>query len=293
MSADREVIVFSLPFSVLSVSGQDHISFLHSILSQDIAGMQTGEWRETALLSATSHVMALMTAIKTENSILLLSGAGQAELISKKLARFIITEDVQTQDITTEWQLLEVWGPQRESFLKQLSPAAQIGRQKHLKCTRSLLPAAEKIPAETVLSSESTREMLRIENGMLAYGKDINEKIMLSETRLEKIAASETKGCYPGQEVVAKIETYQRLNRCFVKLIWDSASDKINLPAEGSVILDIENGAEIGCLTSRTYSPFLKKIIGLGWLKRGFFEKPIKVTVKSETNITAETSALA
>jgi len=293
MSADREVIVFSLPFSVLSVSGQDHISFLHSILSQDIAGMQTGEWRETALLSAASHVMALMTAIKTENSILLLSGSGQAELILKKLARFIITEDVQTKDTTAEWQLLEVWGPQKESFLKKLSPAVQIGRQRHLKCARALLPASEKTPEETAVGSEAAREMLRIENGMLAYGRDIDETIMLSETRLEKIAASETKGCYPGQEVVAKIETYKRLNRCFVKLSWDSVSDKTILPTEGAIILDIESGAEIGCLTSRTYSPFLKKMIGLGWLKRGFFEKPIKVAVKAETNITAETSALA
>lgn len=292
MSADRDMIIFSPSFSVLSVSGQDHISFLHSILSQDIASMQVGEWREAALLSATSHVIALMTAIKTQHSILLLSGAGQADLISRKLDRFIIAEDVQSKEITAEWQLLEVWGPQKENFLKQLPPATQIDRQKYWKCVRALLPASEKVPVGTAIGSEAAREMLRIENGMLTYDKDIDETIMLSETRLEKIAASETKGCYPGQEVVAKIETYKRLNRCFVKLTWDTVSGETNLPAEKSIILDIESGVEIGCLTSRTYSPFLKKMIGLGWLKRGFFEKPIKVAVKAETNITAETAAL-
>lgn len=284
-----EVLVFPIKdFSLLRVSGSDAASFLHSILSQDIQSMILGEWREAALLSATSHVSAYMTAIKNADSILLLSTAGQADVISKKLDRFIITEDVQIKDIGSDWQLLEVWGPRKENFLKQLDASAQIGRQKHLKCAHVLLPSGDKIPGGTAIGTEKAREMLRIENGMLAYGKDFDENIMLSETLLEKIAASETKGCYPGQEVVAKIETYKRLNRSFVRLEWDEEI----FPESGAMILDIQSGAEIGRLTSRTYSPFLKKMVGLGWLKRGFFEMPIEVAIKAEANITARTSAL-
>lgn len=284
-----EVLIFPIKdFCLLRVSGSDAVSFLHSILSQDIESMILGEWREAALLTATSHIAAYMTAIKNADSILLLSVAGQADMISKKLDRYIITEDVQINDLSAEWQLLEVWGPKKEDFLNQLGASAQLGRQKHLKCARVLVPASEKIPAGAAMGTENAREMLRIENGMLAYGKDFDETIMLSETLLEKIAASETKGCYPGQEVVAKIETYKRLNRSFVRLEWDAEK----YPENGAAILDLQSGAEIGRLTSRTYSPFLKKMVGLGWLKRGFFEMPIEVAIKAETNITARTSAL-
>lgn len=288
-TAPPEVLVFPIEhFSLLRVSGSDAVSFLHSILSQDIQSMALGEWREAALLTATSHVSAYVTAIKNADSVLLLSIAGQADILSKKLDRFIITEDVRVNDIAGEWQLLEVWGPKKEIFLTHLNNTAQVGRQQHLKYVRVLMPASEKIPTGVATGSESAREMLRIENGILAYRKDFDETIMLSETLLEKIAASETKGCYPGQEVVAKIETYKRLNRSFVRLEWDEKKT----PENGALLLDIESGAEIGRLTSRTYSPFLKKMVGLGWLKRGYFEMPIKVAIQAETNIPAKTSAL-
>ncbi len=295
----REALVFRLPFSLLSISGADHVSFLHSILSQDIASMQIGDWREAALLSATSHVQSYMTAIKTNASVLLLSIEGQADSLSQKLNRFVITEDVQIKDISADWQLCEVWGPQKENFLKKLSSLPLADNQNFFKGTRFLLQASENLPPETTLGLTSSREMLRIENGIIAFGKDFDETIMLSETRLEKIAASETKGCYPGQEVVAKIETYKRLNRSFVQLAWGSLLDfssalkaQPELPAVGAVIINPVSGEEIGRLTSRAYSPFQKKTVGLGWLKRGFFEQPIEVSIKSETAISAKTALL-
>lgn len=284
----REALVFRLPFSLLSISGTGHVSFLHNILSQDIASMQIGEWRESALLSATSHVQAYMTAIKTNSSVLLLSMEGQANPLSQKLNRFVITEDVQIKDISADWQLFEVWGPRKENFLKKLSSLTLADNQSYFKGNRFLLQPSESLPSETALGLPSSREMLRIENGMLAFGKDFDETIMLSETRLEKIAASETKGCYPGQEVVAKIETYKRLNRSFVQLKCDSNE----LPEVGAKIFSVTSQEEIGRLTSRAYSPFHQKTVGLGWLKRGFFEQPIEVSIKSETTISAKTELL-
>lgn len=250
--------------------------------------MQSGDWREAALLSATSHVLGYMTAIKTDHAILLLTIEKQAEILTQKLSRFIIAEDVRIKDVSGEYQLFEVWGPQKENFLKKLSSQTPIDNQNIFKGGRFLLPASENLAGETPLGLASSREMLRIENGMLAFGKDFDETIMLSETRLEKIAASETKGCYPGQEVVAKIETYKRLNRSFVRLSF--SSEPAAQPDEGAIIFDEAGREEIGRLTSRVYSPFLKKTVGLGWLKRGFFEQPIKVTVKSKSTVTGLTS---
>ena len=95
-------------------------------------------------------------------------------------------------------------------------------------------------------------------------------------------SASETKGCYPGQEVVAKIETYKRLNRSFVRLTFTTTPTE--LPKMDASICS-KSGEEVGRITSRAYSPSLKKGVGLGWLKRGFFEQPVEVSIKSKTTI--------
>ena len=263
----------------IEVSGTDHAAFLHQILSQDMLEMQPREWREASLLSATSHVLAYLFAIKLENSVLLVGSPGSFEKVCRLLEKFHITEDVQIQAPQEKWDFLEVWGnfKSEKSGRLHFKPEGQNGKR-----TLLLSKSSENLFQKERVTANETREVLRIENSVLEFGKDFDENFMLSETRLEKRAASETKGCYPGQEVVAKIETYKRLNRSFVRLTFSAEI----LPAEGSVICNAA-GEEIGRLTSRAYAPFLKKNFGLGWLKRGFFEQPVEVSVKSETAIPA------
>ncbi len=283
----------------IQVSGADHAVFLHNILSQDILAMRPGEWRETALLSATSHVLAYMFAVKLADSVLLLSVPETNSKICGLLEKFLITEDVQIRDAGKDWNLFEIWGPAAEKMIRVNAPQAMTYKPEGNRGPRAvaLTPSTSVTFKSENCGDEALRETLRIENGILEFGKDFNETIMLSETRLEKKSASETKGCYPGQEVVAKIETYKRLNRSFVGLMFNlssavdnSASEPSAQPAAGSAIIDPKSGEEIGRLTSRAYSPFHKKTVGLGWLKRGFFEQPIEVSIKAETAIPAQTT---
>ncbi|MCB9799931.1 MAG: hypothetical protein H6757_04150 [Candidatus Omnitrophica bacterium] len=130
----------------------------------------------------------------------------------------------------------------------------------------SLKSAAAQLPLE--VSSNEVQEILRIENGQLRYGVDITDDMLLPETGLEDLYASETKGCYPGQEVVAKIKTYGRLNRKIVKLIFEGGK----LPLPGEIIFSGEK--EAGRITSACFLPDTKnKGIALGLLKRHFFEE--------------------
>ena len=273
--------IFLQPAAVLEVSGGDHVSFLHSILSQDILTMQNGEWREAALLSATSHVRALMTAVKTENSVLLIASANQTASIPALLDKFIITEDVRITDVSSEWKVYEIWGTHAVNEIKKINFAYA---ENAARGNRLRLLTKECITAE---NDAALREILRVENGLLEFGADVDESIRLSETRREKIAASETKGCYPGQEVVAKIETYKRLNRSFVKLEWNGEK----LPEKNAAIVEKKSGEEIGRLTSRTFVPSSSKAAGLGWLKRGFYEVPVEAFFAG-TDIQIKTSAL-
>ena len=284
--AKRAVVIFDRSLCAqIEVSGADHVEFLHQILSQDILGMHPGEWKETALLSATSHILAYMFAVRLERSILLISSPGSSEKICLLLEKFHIAEDVQFAAARERWDFLELWGPDAAELIKKYAdPQTFFFRPEGPSGQRTLLlsKASKRLFQNERLIENETREIFRIENGILEFGKDFDENIMLSETRLEKKSASETKGCYPGQEVVAKIETYKRLNRSFVRLLFTATPTE--LPKVGASICN-KSGEEVGRITSRAYSPSLKKGVGLGWLKRGFFEQPVEVSIKSKTTI--------
>lgn len=123
--------------------------------------------------------------------------------------------------------------------------------------------------------SEETREILRIEAGILRYGRDFDETVLLPETGLEKIAASATKGCYPGQEVVARIDTYGGLNRKIVKLLVEGKT----IPASGSRIEADQK--EAGKVLSAAWSPALNCPAALGLLTKGFFEQPREFSIQT------------
>lgn len=130
-------------------------------------------------------------------------------------------------------------------------------------------------------------EPLRIEAGLLRHGVDMDESTILSETGLEQTAVSSTKGCYPGQEVVARIETYKGLNRKIFGFILEGDS----LPKPKSKVIAADK--EIGWITSAAHSKNLGKGIALGYLSKGYWEKGLKVKIDSEGNeIQAETAAL-
>lgn len=106
---------------------------------------------------------------------------------------------------------------------------------------------------------------LRLEAGIPWYGIDMDERNLFPETGLPH-ALSESKGCYIGQEVVARLMTYAQVNKRRVGLEFPGET----VPAAGALLY--ENGREAGHVTSACLSPSLGKIIGMGYLHRAFAE---------------------
>jgi folate-binding protein YgfZ len=119
----------------------------------------------------------------------------------------------------------------------------------------------------------------RIEAGRPLYGIDFDDSILPAETgSLFNRAVSLTKGCYLGQEIVARMHARQQVARQLVG--WKIESDA--LPMAGAKLLD-DKGNEIGGVTSSTLSPILSDVaIGLGYVKRPFVAPGTKVRVPAE-----------
>jgi len=104
---------------------------------------------------------------------------------------------------------------------------------------------------------------------------------------LAEIAADDAKGCYPGQEVVARVSTYGGLQRKITGLLFE----KSMLPSRGNKI--VAAGKEIGQISSACLSPTLDKGIAIGIVQKGYFEKPCEVVIKADAgDIRATTTQL-
>ncbi|HEU5201492.1 MAG TPA: glycine cleavage T C-terminal barrel domain-containing protein, partial [Nitrospira sp.] len=108
------------------------------------------------------------------------------------------------------------------------------------------------------------RDALRIEAGLPKAGPDLNEEIVPPEANLEGKAFSLTKGCYPGQEVVARMDTYGNVRRHLVGLLAKGST----VPPKGAKLFSGDR--EVGWISSSTLSPEFKAPIALGFPLRDF-----------------------
>lgn len=127
----------------------------------------------------------------------------------------------------------------------------------------------------------------RIEGGRPIYGIDFDESILPAETGQFNRAVSVTKGCYLGQEIVARMYARQQVAKQLVGIKMESDA----LPIAGAKCFD-ENSNEIGGVTSSTLSPVLSNTaIGLAYLKRPFFAPGTTVVVPAEGEMRKATVA--
>ena len=127
----------------------------------------------------------------------------------------------------------------------------------------------------------------RLEAGEPWAGVDWDETILLPETGLERVLVSGTKGCYIGQEIVARMQTYGSPSKRLMGLAFAEATK----PSPGDRIL--KEGAEVGVLTSSGDSPALGRPIAMGYIKRGADEPGTRVeVVHGSTRLSATVSLL-
>src|SRR5207245_4046924 len=118
-------------------------------------------------------------------------------------------------------------------------------------------------------------ENLRLKAGYPKYGVDVDENTIILEAGY-KDAISFTKGCYLGQEVVARATHIGRVNKNLVQFQIESG----HVPSPKSKIN--ANGKEAGYITSAAFSPGLKAVVGLGYAQRDFAKEGTKLVVESD-----------
>ena len=275
-------------WSRLRFSGRDHLDFLHRMTTNHFRGLEPGAGLEAVFTDNRGRILELGTFYRAGETTLAVLSPGGRQTIPAWLDRYIFAEQIAIQDLTAETAMLEVLGPQAAALVAQV-----LGKDLNSVADHHLLndPIAEGIllarldrldhaglratgPAEQLrrlwegLSAGGARplgeeawEMLRVEAGLPLQGKELSEEHNPWEANLGRTIHMD-KGCYIGQEVIARLDTYDKVKQRLMGLELPAGP----LPAAGTVLR--AGNAEAGRLTAAVYIPGRPGGLGLAYVRR-------------------------
>ena len=293
----------------LRVTGEDRVKWLQSVISNDILPLQPGQGRYSSFLSHKGKMLTYFRCYMQPDAVMLEDVGEIGDLTYAALRKFLLYgTKAKMENCRESWALLLISGPKAAAVLKaafdtdvdELKPvnfiSAAIGGQTALVIRTEetgerdyeicipadgVVAAWERLleagaPYGITLFGSQAREALRIEAGIPKAGPELNEEIVPPEANLEGKAFSLTKGCYPGQEVVARMDTYGNVRRHLVGLLIRDST----VPPKGAKLLSGDR--EVGWISSAVKSPRLGQSIALGFPLRDFSKPGTELTVEVE-----------
>ncbi len=283
----------------VTVTGRDRQAFLQGMLSNEVKRLESGQGTEAAFLDAHGKVTALLAVYALDDRLLLELPAGLTEKTLQALDKYLISEKAYFETADETYAILAVQGPGSAALLSKLA-----GRTLELVPFQHVEVAIAGAPVRVVARREGGvpgfhcwtmafhaqalwRELvgagarpvggealniLRVEAGVAWYGHDVDDTVILPETRLEQLV-SYNKGCYIGQEVVARVKYRGHVNRALSALVLEG--DRV--PAAGARV--VAEGKDVGRITSAVQSIALGKPIALGYVRREHFAPSSAVEV--------------
>ncbi len=283
----------------LALSGPDAKAFLHGQVSQDVTALVPGHGSYAALLTNKGKMLADLRILDADAELLIDTERPGLQELFNTLWRFRLGHDVELHRRTLERGLLSLIGPRADAVLADLgaTPPGPAEHDHHLgtlagvevRIIRTdagvdLLAEAAAVPDLTAALgaggatpvSETAAECLRIESGRPRYGTDLDDTVIPQEAGLNDRAVSFTKGCYVGQETVARLFYRGKPNRELRGLKASAPlTPGLELRAAGRVVATVTSAAD-----SPRFGP-----IGLGFVRR---EAPVGARLEADGDIIAE-----
>jgi folate-binding protein YgfZ len=288
-------------WTTVSISGRDRATFLHNMCTNDIRGLAARGQTEAFLTDVkgriVAHVLVFEVTSANDELLLLLTVPNQAEKIIAHLERYIIREDVQLEDLSPvlSWSLAV--GRRAAEAIESL-PASATGRLTSAGLLRApcsqIWPGGYWVAAgtganlhlgNTAPCETGIWHALRIESGWPMFGADFDSANLPQEVGRDAQAISFRKGCYLGQETVARIDALGHVNKRLttVRLAGEAA-------AGDELFADQDC---VGRISSATYSPKLDAWLALAMVRRGHNEPGATLTCRGQPAEVTPTPAVA
>lgn len=276
----------------IELIGEDRASFLHGLCTNDVRKLSNGAGCEAFITNVQGKTLGFVLIFSGPHSLVIETVPGQGEKLRHHFDKYLIRAKVEIVDRSEDWAGWLLSGPQSAAMLKEVishgdvpthlleSREVTIGHSPvwirrvdiagpvgfFVDCRRGDTSHVGSLlhQAGADRCGREAFEAARIEAGFPLFGKDITENNLPQEVARDARAISFVKGCYLGQETVARIDALGHVNRTLVGLRYLES----NLPKVGASVLAGEE--PVGTVTSVTWSPRYGAPLALAYVRRGY-----------------------
>ncbi|HSK70256.1 MAG TPA: aminomethyltransferase family protein [Pyrinomonadaceae bacterium] len=303
---------------LIEVSGAEAVQFLNGLITNDVKALENGSWMLAAFPNAQGRLLAIVRVLRKDDKFWFDTGAVTREKVFQNLFRFTMAGDFQVHDLSDEYGVLSVQGKKAEEFVAKIlgENAANIEKNKFVETefngeTISVIRASHLaengfdlfVPTSefnnlwqafkeigAIEIGDDLFEVLRIEAGTPRYGADMDETTVVLETGLDE-AVNFQKGCYIGQEIIARIHFRGHVAKKLTGLTLEDLSESVTDGFSSFELTDGLKNAELkslegknaGRITSATFSPSLGKLIALAYVRYDYLAEGTELKVNETT----------
>ncbi len=264
-----------MPRGLIAVWGKESVPFLDGMITNDMKTLEDGQQMLAAFPNAQGRSLAVVRILRQGERFLVETEEATREKVFNNLVRFTYAGDFFVEDLSGQFEYFEVFEellakPQSRKVFGLVgghvfSGSSTVGyfvRADDAEEFRSNLIGAEAIKIENDLY-----ETLRIESGIPKYGVDMDETTIVPELGLAGLI-SYNKGCYIGQEIIARIHFRGHVAKQLTGLMSEPGAVATGFLAGGE--LTTLEGKNAGRITSVIYSPKLDKTVALAYVRYEF-----------------------
>jgi len=303
-ACEKAIVVERSNLGVVQVSGADHTDLLHRITTNELRQLKPGEGQVNIFTNEIGRFIDRVFLLKGENSTYLVTSAGNAKKISEWIEKYVFVEEVEVKDLSENEGVLAVLGKSAAEVIEKIGASPQLADWHFQQITWHDQPLQVQksnelhLPGFNIIAKKETLSLLwdellqsgilpmgqqaylslRLESGWPEFGIDFDDSLNPHEAQMLPFLDF-NKGCYIGQEIIARLDTYEKVKKYLVGLKVQSEFH----PEKNAKIL--VNEAEIGYITSAGFSFALNQNIALSYIKTKFIEENSSVEIHTDSGL--------
>ncbi len=270
---------------LIEVSGKEAVQFLNGLITNDVAKLEENAQMPAAFPNAQGRLLAVVRVFKKGEKFLFETEAATHEKVFQNLFRFTFAGDFFVTDLTENYRFFRI-----SNFGSQISDSiafeTNYGTDHFVPVEKAEDFFNELKDQNAVEISDELYEILRVEQGIPLYGKDMDETTIVPELGIENLISYQ-KGCYIGQEIIARIHFRGHIAKQLTGLILSvpsaDGSDLSVPPASAGGLISQElksaDGKNAGKITSACFSPKLEKTIALGFVRYDYLAEGTELMI--------------
>jgi len=290
-------------WGALRLTGNDRVRLLNSLTTNDVASLSAGEACHTALATVKGKLVAEFYVLRRENELFVLVAQGDTRVVAETIEKHIIADDVELNDVSDDYGVVAVEGPESRGIVWRLFPRDPLPTERFRFVDADYLGRPVAVVNNTVtgepglllvvpargirrirehliqsgrnddmaLAGRAAWNMRRVEAGLPWWGSDVVAgENFPKECRLEDVVSYD-KGCFLGQETLARMHHRGHPNWLLVGLVPNDETPG-DAPRGTEVFSADDPNKAVGRITSSAPSPKLNKNLLMGYVRTAFAE---------------------